>query len=199
MPNLTFDFTWYRDLKGYHLVPAKVPKRRPGQSLLDFKPRDFQPARIVRNGGSLQSYRPLEAFNDLFRRFIEMDRSEGGVLKFVQAFGPLTHDGLRAKGDHVPALIRQAEDMLWPGTMALNKLNAWIVTEHNETRLKVSPACLLDALWLQLAQANTRSKECPQCGNRFLVGVTVGKRKDAEFCSTKCQVQSKSLKRSRHA
>jgi hypothetical protein len=35
------------------------------------------------------------------------------------------------------------------------KLNASIVTDHNAMRLKVSPACLLDALWLQLAQAQS--------------------------------------------
>ena len=40
MPDLTLDFTWYRDPKGYRLIPAKVPKLRPGQSILDLPARD---------------------------------------------------------------------------------------------------------------------------------------------------------------
>src|SRR5262245_61429948 len=144
MPNLTFDFTWYRDPKGYQLVPAKP--RMPGERLLGGKVGDVRGARIVRNGGPLESYQPLHAFPNLYTHFIDMARSEEGVLKFVQNFGPLTREGLREKGDLVPRLVDQAQEMLSPGTMRLNPIEAWIVTANNETRLKVSPACLLDAL-----------------------------------------------------
>jgi hypothetical protein len=197
MPDLTFDFTWYRDLKGYRLIPAKLPRPRPGQSLLDVSPAGVEPARIVRNGGELQSYQPLDKFPNLFRQFIDMATSEKGVLEFINKFGPLSIQGLRGKGDVVPAIMDQAQAMIRPGTMQLNKLNASIMQDRNEMRLKVSPVCLLDALWLQLAQANTRSQECRQCHKAFLVGVAVGRRRDARFCSDECRIEFNSLKRSR--
>lgn len=196
MPDLTFDFTWYRDLKGYRLTPASV-RRRPGQHLLDVKVADpVEPARIIRKGGALQSYRPLDRFPNLFRQFIETAKSEKGVLEFVEKFGPLTNQGLRGKGDIVLDMVDQAKAMMRPGSMHLNKLSASIVQDHNEMRLKVSPACLLDALWLQLAQANIRSRECRYCHEPFLAGVAVGRRRDAKFCSDECRIAFNSLKRS---
>jgi hypothetical protein len=206
MPDLTFDFTWYRDPKGYRLIPARTPKRRPGQSLLDVRVADVQPARIVRNGSDLQSYRPLDKFPNLFRYFIGMPRSEKGVLEFVERFGPLTSKGLRRDGDVVPAVIEQAESMsqaLRGGLVAttLNKLNASIVAEDNMMRLKVSPVCLLDALWLQLAQAKSRGsatfRECLHCHKLFMVGPGTDRRADAKFHSDECQIAFNSLKRSR--
>src|SRR5262245_3404956 len=125
MPDLTLDFTWYRDPKGYQLIPAKVPKLRPGQSILDVLANEIEPARIVCNSKERQSYRPLEIPN-LAGRFINMARSEAGVLKFVEKFGPLTHDGLRGKGGVVPKIMDQAEAMVRYGTRGLGKFKAWI-------------------------------------------------------------------------
>jgi hypothetical protein len=56
---------------------------------------------------------------------------------------------------------------------------------------------LLDAIWLQYAQTNTRARECPQCGQRFLSGVGTGRRAKADYCSDECRVKYNSLKRSR--
>ncbi len=198
MPELTFDFVWYRDPKGYRLIPAKPLRLRKGQSILanldDLNPSDIQPARIIRNGGALQHYQPLKIAG-LFRKFIDMSRSDEGVLKFVETYGPLTHDGLRRNGDIVPAMINQAEEMFEVVRgrivgMPLNKLNVSIVTGHSgEIRLKVTPACLLDALWLQLAQAQsgpnkTKLRFCAQCDKPL----DADKRADAKFCSDKCRV-----------
>jgi hypothetical protein len=197
MPDLTFDFTWHKDPKGYRLVPAKLPRLRPGQSPLDVPSIGIEPARIVRNGGALQSYRPLEHFPALFDRFIRTATSEKGVLEFVEKFGPLTHDGLRGKGEIVLDVVDQARDMARYGGRGLGKLNAWIEVDHEGMRLKVKPTCLLDALWLQLAQANPRSRVCPQCRKSFLIGVAVNRRKDAQFCTDECRIKFNSLKRSR--
>jgi hypothetical protein len=194
MPDFVFDFTWYKDPKGYRLIPAKPLKLRKGQSMLDVIATDIQPARIIRKGGALQHYQPLKIPN-LFRKFIDMSRSDEGVLKFVETYGPLTHDGLRRNGDIVPALIDQAEEMfeVIRGRivgMPLNKLNVSIVTGYNgEIRLKVTPACLLDALWLQLAQAQSgpskvKLRFCAQCDKPL----EADKRADAKFCSDKCRV-----------
>jgi hypothetical protein len=206
MPDFALDFTWYRDPKGYRLMPARPVRRRPGQSILDTRVGDIQPARIVRNGGALQSYRPLDKFPNLFRYFIGIPKSENGALEFVERFGPLTYDGLQRDGDVVPAMIDHAEDMsqVLRGRIVaipLNKLNASIVTDQSGMRLKVSPACLLDALWLQLAQAKSGGsagfRECLQCRNLFMVGVGADRRADAKFCSDKCRIEFNNLKRSR--
>jgi hypothetical protein len=191
MPELVFDFTWYKDPKGYRLMPPKPLRLRSGQSILDANVADTQPARIVRNGGALQHYQPLN-IPDLFRKFIVV-RSAEDVLRFVEKFGPLTHDGLRRSGDVVPAVIDQAESMaqVLRGrivSMPLSKLNASIVTEDHNIRLKVGPACLLDALWLQLAQMKSgpgkaKLRFCAQCDK-----LLADKRADAKFCSDKCRV-----------
>jgi hypothetical protein len=196
MPDLTLDFTWYKDPKGYRLIPAKLPRWRPGQSPLDVPSIGIEPARIVRNGGALQSYRPLEHFPTLFDDFIRTATSEKGVLEFVEKFGPLTRGGL-GKGEIVPEVVDQARDMARYGTRGLGKLNAWIEMDHEGMRLKVKPSCLLDALWLQLAQANTRSRQCPQCRKPFLIGPAVKRRKDARFCTDECRIKFNSLDRSR--
>jgi hypothetical protein len=206
MPELLFDFTWYKDAKGYELVPAKPLRLRPGQSILDVPISEFDSARIVGKGGPLQPYRPLDKFPNLFRYFTSMPRSETGVLEFVEKFGLLTYKGLRGKGDVVPAIIDQAESMsevLIGRVVAirLNKLNASIVTDRDEMRLKISPACLLDAVWLQLAQAKGHGagsfRQCQQCAVLFTVGAGYDRRADAKFCSDKCRIEFNSLKRSR--
>ena len=204
MPALSFDFTWYRDPKGYRLIPAKPIRLRKGQSILDAPPGDTQPARIVRNGGALQSYKPLvDEFlsTRVVEQFIAIT-SEQGMLEFVKTFGPLTHNGLRGKGEIVPALIDQAKTMseVIHGrivAMPLNKLNAAIITDNIGLRLKVSPANLLDALWLQLAQSNRHSfRQCSQCGKSFVIG-SGHRRTDAKFCSDDCRIEFNSLRRSR--
>ena len=182
----------------------RAERRR--QSILDVKSSDIQPARIVRNGGSLQSYRPLDKFPNLFRYFISIPKSESGVLEFVERFGPLTYDGLKRDGDVVPEVIDWAEEMSQALrgriiALPLNKLNAAIVTDHNGIRLKVMPTCLLDALWLQLAQAKSHGsanfRECLKCHNLFMAGAGADRRADAKFCSDECRIEFNSLKRSR--
>ncbi len=190
---LTLDLTWYRDAKGYRLIPAK-PIFRPAQSILEAR-AGVQPARIVRNGGALQSYRPLDAPfpKPLFEDFLKV-KTENDVLNFVQRFGPLTHDGLRKKGDVVPAVIEEAKEMsqvLRGRTIArpLGKLNVSIV---EGSRLKISPSSLIDAMWLQLVQSSGKFRECEQCRKLFS-----GLRADARFCSDGCRIKFNNLQRSR--
>jgi len=202
MPDLTFDFTWYKHARGYRLIPAKPIPLRPGQSILDARIEDIQPARIVPNGGPLQRYRPLDKFENLFEHFIRKAKSESGVLEFINAYGPLTNDGLRRGGEVVPRMIDAAAEMAKAGSivaMPLNKLNVSIVKDNGRMRLKISPACLLDALWLQLAQASGSGsfRECVKCGKPFVAGVRGNRRADARFCSDKCRIEFNSLQRSR--
>ena len=125
-------------------------------------------------------------------------------LKFVHTFGPLTHDGLRKNGDVAQAMIDEAQWMskaLRRGIVAmpLNQLNASIIADQTGMRLKVSPVCLLDAMWLQLAQSKSDPasfRECEQCHELFMAGVGA-RRADAKFCSDECRIKFNSHQRSR--
>jgi hypothetical protein len=219
MPDLKIDFTWFQDVKGYRLIPAKPLKLRPGQSILDAPARDIQPARIVRNGGALQTYRPFDMPRELFKDFINaaaldpmvkseedkalapMTRSQDGLLKFVERFGPLTYEGLKGRGDNVPDLIDAAEAMLQVRSgrifgRFLGKLDTMITSDRSGLRLKISPPDLLSALWLQVVWAKDKGRpiECEQCGRPVL-----GRRADARFCSDACRIQFNSLKRTRRS
>jgi hypothetical protein len=205
MPDLTFDFKWYRHAGGYRLIPAKpIPLRR-GQSILDARLGDIQPARIVPNGGPLRSYQPLDEFENLFEQFIRVAKSEDGVLEFVKRFGPLTHGGLRKGGEDVPPIIEAVKEMseVLRGriiAMPLEPLNVMIITDDEQRlRLKVGPRCLLDALWLQLAQASGSAtfRVCRNCREPFVAGPKGNRRGDAKFCSDECRIEFNSLQRSR--
>jgi hypothetical protein len=201
MPDLTFDFTWYKHAQGYRLIEAKPIPRKRGQSLSDATFGDVQPARIVPKGGPLVPYRPLDD-DKLFERFAREATSEAGLLAFMNKFGPLTNDGLRKDGEVASEIIEEAKGM--PGTVgaSLNPLRAAIVRANGRVRLKVSPACLLDALWLQFAQAQSKGVAFRQCENRkcrkpFIAGVAGNRRGDARFCSDECRIRHNSLERSR--
>jgi hypothetical protein len=199
MPNLTFEFAWYKDSKGYRLIPTKPIKVKRGQSesdaVLEMLATDVQPTRIVGNGGSLVRVTPLK-IDDLFKRFSKIETHEE-VLKFVRIYGPLTLSGLRGNGDVVEKLIDEAHDMRSGVSKPLGKLNVTVVNSDGKTQLKVRPVCLLDAIWLQYAQANTPSRKCQQCDKSFLVGAGTGRRADAKFCMSECRVKFNSLGRSR--
>ena len=138
----------------------------------------------------------MEIGNFLFKRFAEIKTPED-VLKFVETYGPLTYAGLRGKGDIVEEIIDEARDMRNGVRKHLGKLNVSIDTTADEAMLNVRPACLLDAIWLQYAQANPRTRPRRQCGERFLFGAAAGRRRDAQFCSDECRKRFNSLKRSR--
>jgi len=201
MPDLTFDFTWYRHARGYRLIPARLPRG----SVLDAQPDEIEPARIVPEGGPLQPYRPLDKFENLFEHFIRKAKSEDEVLEFVKYYGPLTYDGLRKDGEVVQPIIDAAKEMSEVGhghivAMPLNPLNVSIITDDKRRmRIKVSPKCLLDALWLQLAQASGSAsfRECWNCREPFVAGPKGNRRGDAKFCSDECRIEFNSLQRSR--
>ena len=253
MPDLTFDFVWYKDQKGYRLIPGKGLIHRRGQSYEEFKELllktqldDIEPERIVRNGGKLLRYSPLRDDPNLFKRFINMARSPEGVLKFVETHGPLTPQGLltreqvekRLKDDEM--LMRELQEKLTPEQlkkrltrrkpqekegdivfeaidqanemaevlrgeiigMPLKNLYASIEAKDRKIALRVRPACLLDAMWLQLAQSQSvpNIRACQRCHSPFIAGGRGRdcRRADAKFCSEKCRIKYNSLARSRH-
>jgi hypothetical protein len=209
------DFTWHRDANGYRLIPKKPsPARRPGQSTMDWflgmKASDIQPARVVGKGGPLRSYRPLDKFPDLFKIFVKIPRTPEGVRKFISKFGPLTRS---VKGDSVPAVLDVADMMqkrlhgLSPrlggrADIPLSNLRFWLANDRatGGITLKIAPATLRDALWLQLAQnlsSGIKVRQCRHCNEWFRAGPGTGRRADAAFCSDEHRKRYNSLERSR--
>ena len=96
MPTTTMiNFTWYRDQKGYDFLP-ETPR---------------SPARIIGKGGSQKPYRPLDEFPALLRVFASIQRTPGGVLDFIEKFGPLTHNGIAGgKGEKIADVIDCASE-----------------------------------------------------------------------------------------
>jgi hypothetical protein len=208
------EFTSYVDKEGYKVLPAKwrtVP--RPGQSvadrILDSRPGDHIQARIVGLGGGLRAVR-LNDYPRLFSKFASI-RTEGELLKFVAEYGPLTPAGKAGgKGDQIPQLLDAAASM----NECLNQRGrshlAWSIADlkarllHDKAKgtlsIKISPARLIDALWLQLGQAlvgGAHWRNCEHCGELFAVGGESGRRLVARFCSDKCRINFNSLRRSR--
>jgi hypothetical protein len=195
------NFTWWRerDPRDYVEIDAEAFRNRP--SFVDVVQKGRQP-RIVAKGIALESYHPLEKFPDLYERFAKL-RSKDDAVKFIRTFGPLTDDGWRGgKGDSLYKVLRQAESMgadnLHIG-VTLCVFEARLVAEHDGIHLRAQPSNLLDALWLQYADAAFKglANRCPQCKRMFATGPDAKRRRGAEFCSVECKTKYHSLKRSR--
>jgi hypothetical protein len=202
------DFTSYVDGAGYELIPDRTPRLRKGQTWLDLKAKNIQPARIVRKRGRLKAIR-LNDYPLLFSEFAKIETAHG-LLEFIAKYGPLTPAGVGGRGDVVPSLLDQAKRMrkrLQPQRakiapdIPITRLTASLSTNRKGTvSLKIVPATLLDALWLQFGQALTEGAEmhqCKFCQGWFPVGGKSGRRLVAEFCIDEHRKRFNSLARSR--
>jgi len=97
MADFLVDFEWYRDARGFRLVPWNSLTRA-GRSL--NRSGDC----IVANGGKWLSYRPLDQFDTLYIVFAGV-KTPSDFLKFINTFGPLTCVGF-AGGDSGPEPVR---------------------------------------------------------------------------------------------
>jgi hypothetical protein len=200
MTTIRIDFTWYVDSKGY-------------------RPKD---GRLIRNGGELRTYRPLDDYPTLFRMFADECRSEKGVQNFVNKFGLLIASpgdlittralGLSgitaARGDLISEVIQQAKwmtklvnDKSGVPQIPLTSLEAALVP-NGTIRLKLSPSRLIDAIWLQMAQSVSSGRDlqhCLHCGELFEVGPGSGRRLDAKFCTDEHRTQFHNQRRSKHS
>jgi hypothetical protein len=199
-----FEFTSYIDKAGYKTVPAKRPPRQPGQTQRDrvLKSRrgDFAEARIVGCGGGKKALH-LAQYPSAFSEFANV-RSPEELLSFIAKYGALT------KKDEIPQLLDTAKEMkewlrrkkLPPRTIADLKASASTDKAKGSITIKVRPARLLDALWLQLGDAlsgGTQFRRCGHCGDLFAVGGKSGRRLVARFCSDKHRIEYNSLARTR--
>jgi hypothetical protein len=128
-------------------------------------------------------------------------RSYDQLLAFVAEYGSLT------KKNEIPKLLNAAKEMrtwLWRDKSPLRcvaDLKASLMRDRasGTAVISLSPTTLLDALWLQLAQAlsgGTQFRRCEKCNIPFSVGGK-GRRLVARFCSDKCRIDFNSLQRSR--
>jgi hypothetical protein len=222
---IKIDFEWRRDPKGYRLLDAETPRSRVDnpdlimfpESLLSLAVASQQ--RVVRRGGALEFYRPLDDFESLYKTFAKTAKSPEGVLEFIEKFGPLTERGLEpTQGDDVSYVIEHANSMhallslhatgnkkdlvsqIGPIGIQLSRIDVALVGDRiNESlKLHLGVRSLLGALWLQFGQAlssGARLRLCQQCGDLFETGPGTGRRLDAKFCSDEHRVAFNSLKR----
>jgi hypothetical protein len=192
--SISREFTWSRDPDGY--------------SLLDSGER------VVPLGDRLETYKPLELHENLFGELASIRQTADGVLNFVKKFGPLTRQGTdSAEGEEVAAVIEAAQTI---SRMLLanerkqipSNLSSRPRTVHLNVRIldpasdkhpfTLVPETLLDAIWLQLADALSVDAEihrCLQCGMWFPAGRGFGRRQDAKFCSAEHQILFNNQKR----
>ncbi len=190
------------------------------ESLLN---RDWgKPQRIARIGGRLVPYRPLDHFPSLFATFAKDAADARTLLGFVKKFGPLTTSGLdKDRCEPVDPLLKHANAMreflghaagdksrlveridVELGGIPLSRMDVRLALDPDwgTPRLRLTPRCLLDALWVQLGQAlsgGAAFRQCQHCGRLFESGGAAGKRSDAKFCCKEHKIAFHSLKRSR--
>jgi hypothetical protein len=221
---LLINFEWQRDAAGYRLVPDQNPSQ--AEDTLVFHPlgirvvSEKKPLRLMRLGGKLISYRPLDRYETLFKIFANSIRTPRDVLEFAEKFGPLTVDGLDEEvGELTYDTIVHAEGMreflsytggekrllergIDSQVNSLGEIDVALVLDPTTTKpkLQLSPSSLRDALWLQFGQAlsaDASLRQCQQCGAWFETGAGMGRRRDAKFCSDEHRIAFNSLKRSK--
>jgi hypothetical protein len=224
MAQLLINFEWQRDAAGYRLVPDEKPSKP--EDTLVFHPlgnrvvSEEKPLRLMRLGGKLISYRPLDSFEMLFKIFANDVRTPRDVLDFAEKFGSLTVEGIEKEvGEPVYGTVVHAEAMreflgyaggdgrllergIDSQISALGEVDVALVLDPTTTKpkLQFSPSSLRDALWLQFGQSlsgDAGVRQCQHCGAWFETGAGTGRRRDAKFCSDKHRIAFNSLKRSK--
>jgi hypothetical protein len=222
MAEISIDFQWHRSQTGYDFVIDKwrgdddgLVHHPVGIRVLPHDVRE-RAGYLIRLPGPLDTYRPLERFERLYKVFANAVWKPSDVVSFVRKFGPLTLDGLDPEiGESVDETVVHAEAMrefLASVTQSkrlvemqanpVSNIEAALALDPQTSRprLQLRPASLRDALWLQLGQAaagDATLKECAQCGAWFEVGRRSGRRLDAKFCSDEHRIAFNSLKRTK--
>jgi hypothetical protein len=192
------EFRMNVDKGGYRYVAAK-PKLGPGQSISGIPVRDVQPERILGRGGGRIAKR-LSEYPMLYTTFANV-RSYDQLLAFITEYGSLTNkneiEKLLDAAKEIRAWLSREKSPLW----SVADLKASLIRDRTSGTavISFSPTTLLDALWLQLAQAlsgGAQFRQCEKCKIPFPVGGKSGRRLVARFCSDKCRIEFNSLKRS---
>ena len=101
MVGFFIDFQWFKDSKGYRILP----------------PKGLRGERIVRNGGDLIAYRPLEKIDVLYALLARVETTND-LLDFIGRYGPLTRFGLSPNPPPPP----EARHVKWWSSMVVKPL-----------------------------------------------------------------------------
>jgi hypothetical protein len=213
MALLNVEFEWCRAAKGFRLVVPEPPVGP--QNLLSRATRSpyLEPVNDQGERYSIDSTHHHQHYIE----FMDL-RTNDGVLRFFNRYGPLTLSGFEI-GEEVESVLDWAarfrslhEVAKWnpkqraafrAGTMKFGRLDVLLTIDNSgKTQLQIRPSDLLSLMLLQLAQAVTGERairECEHCGKWFQAGPKTGRRLDSKFCSKEHQRLFNNLRRSRPA
>jgi hypothetical protein len=209
---IEIDFEWSVDAKGYRLERARIIGQ--GGSKQRMRLKDFPTLFSI--FAKVQTPERLLDFVTKFGRLTndKHEEPQGDDVRYVLTNAKAISVALETIGAHmgnlptwlggeveyeVPSLGKGAKvvgGIPIPGALTASlapdpTTGAW--------ELRLRPPSLLDAIWLQFAQAATSHKAlrpCGHCGKWFEAGVGSGRRADAKYCSDRCRMEHKSLERS---
>jgi hypothetical protein len=207
-------------------TPAGIgyPHGFPGlRNWVDPRPqRPLLPYRIVRLGGDLVPYRPLDILDDIFRAYVNLDPAPKAILDFVDRYGPLTRGGLNEnRGDslaetfagaqHMKAYIKAQVSDDRTATRRLLAEEGELSVTGIVPRLSYDPGTrapklrfhipdLQIALWLHMMRSldsgtSLRYCEWEKCGIVFEAGAGTGRRADSKFCCDQHRIAYHSVHR----
>ena len=182
-----------------------------------------KPQRILRAGGSLIPYRPVEMLDQIFNAYINTEPTPEGLLGFINRFGPLTRRGLdenfgepldfainnlkctvsliEAFGQTAKADQRRAvTKLLGADGIELYGIKVRVLFDEQTQTLRTEQVAkdLTAALWLRLLEVQASDivmRKCGHCGAWFTAGLGTGRHLNARFCTDEHRVAFNSLKR----
>jgi hypothetical protein len=187
------EFTWRRHPRGYRLWDSDT--------------------RIVASMPKEETYKPFERNENLFGEFASIQKTPEALLDFITKYGPLTLEGQQEPGEDVAAALEAASAMAGVLQAVARPSLTQLPPQRRSVRLTLQitaagggrpvttavPDTLLDAIWLQLAEAlsgDAQIRRCLQCNAWFAAGGNFGRRRETKFCSDEHRILYNSLKRS---
>jgi hypothetical protein len=157
--------------------------------------------RIIQHGNGFDLLRPLSAAPDLCLKFAALDRTPSACLGFAGRWGLLWEraDNTRHRPEpladwymHIAAMSESIKNIkkgpIVPANYVIGRAEIVLRPGPDGFRVRIRPANLLSALWLQLGQLLGQGQllACDHCGNWFSAGAG-GRRRIARFCSATCK------------
>ena len=182
-----------------------------------------KPQRILRAGGSLIPYRPVEMLDQIFNAYINTEPTPEGLLGFINRFGPLTRRGLdenfgepldfainnlkctvsliEAFGQTAKADQRRAvTKLLGADGIELYGIKVRVLFDEQTQTLRTEHVArdLTAALWLRVLEVQASDivmRKCGHCCAWFTAGMGTGRHLNARFCTDEHRITFNSLKR----
>ena len=187
-----FKFQWEVDVGGYEIATNRTDEWR------ELRGRT----------GQRRKYDPFALGSDgrvLFHILADTKQTPNGYLDFANRFGLLNHSAEPEPLDvwyiaigSMAVVVENWHEGEWDALEDAYRhhdfaqVSVHLDREPNALRptLHVSPASLIDALWIQLAEAlssDLKIRKCLRCFKPFPFGTGTARRNTAIYCSPKCQ------------